>query len=49
MTFQRPFILNCLFNGPPGLNVFVGGGNKKKLKKILKRDFVLVGEETLVN
>ena len=25
----RPFILYCLFNEPPELYMFVGGGNKK--------------------
>ena len=33
------FILYCLFNEPPGLNMFIGGGNKNK-NKILKYVFL---------
>ena len=42
----RPFILYCLFNEPPELNMFVGGGNKNKN---LNKNFYVVGQLIVVH
>jgi len=44
----RPFILYCLFNEPPELYMFEGGGNKNKNKFKLQWMFYVVGNIIVV-